>query len=371
MSAVRRIDKTRKSNSIPDMNKANILIVDDDLINLLILEKMLKKLDLNIVKAGSGAEALEQIKKIDFALVLLDAQMPGLNGFETAKAIRSNKKHKDLPIIILSAVSKTREFILKGYESGAVDYLLKPIDQFLLTSKVKVFCELHEQKKLLKRKNKELNRLNRKLHEEISRRKEAQQELLFQAIRDPLTGLFNRRYLEESLEREISKAKRQKIPLGLIMLDADHFKIFNDTYGHIAGDMVLQHLSKLLVKNSRKEDIACRFGGEEFVLVLPGTDRKVAMQRAEDLRLIVENGEPIRHRKKLLPNIRISLGIALLPDHGSTAIDLISAADKALYQAKAAGRNRAVIAGPEETETHTKGTPGNRNSLDSKNTAPA
>ncbi|MBT6610593.1 MAG: diguanylate cyclase [Deltaproteobacteria bacterium] len=326
------------------MNKSNILIVDDDLVNLLVLEKMLKNQDLNITKAGSGIEALELIEKTNFALILLDAQMPELNGFETAKKIRSSKKHRDLPIIILSAVSKTKEFILKGYEAGAVDYLLKPIDQFLLMSKVNVFCELHKQKELLEGKNSELNKLNVKLHEEISKQEKIKQKLLFQAIRDPLTGLFNRRYLEESLEREISKAKRQKIPLGLIMLDADHFKDFNDVYGHIAGDIVLKHLSTLLVKNSRKEDIACRFGGEEFVLVLPGTDEIVAKKRAEDLRLIVETGKPILHGKKELPNITISLGIALLPEHGKTAIGLVTAADQALYQAKREGRNRVVVA---------------------------
>ncbi len=326
------------------MNKSNILIVDDDLINLLVLEKMLKNQNLNITKAGSGIEALELIEETNFALILLDAQMPDLNGFETTKLIRANEKHRDLPIIILSAVSKTQEFILKGYEAGAVDYLLKPIDQFLLMSKVKVFCDLHKQKKRLEGKNKELLKLNDKLHDEISKQREAEQKLLFQAIRDPLTGLFNRRYLEESLEREISKAKREKIPLGLIMLDADHFKNFNDTYGHIAGDIVLKHLSKLLVKNSRKEDIACRFGGEEFVLVLPGADKAIAKQRAEELRLIVETGKPILHRKKELPNITISLGVSLLPDHGKTAINLIAAADKALYLAKDEGRNRVIIA---------------------------
>ena len=344
MTAARQIDQKKERGSSTEKIETSILIVDDDLINLLILEKMLKKLNLNIIKAGSGSEALDLVDEIDFALVLLDAQMPDLNGFDTAKKIRSNPKNKDLPIIFVSAISKTKEFVLMGYEAGAVDYLLKPIDQLLLTSKVKVFCELHEKKKQLEIKNTELNQLNDKLHNEISKRKKAEKELLFQVIRDPLTGLFNRRFLEESLEREISKANRQNAPLGLIMLDADHFKLFNDTYGHLAGDVVLKHLGNLLMKNSRREDIACRYGGEEFVLVLPGTDRKVARQRAEDLRIMVENGDPIHHRSKILPNITISLGIALLPDHGKSAVELITEADKALYQAKDEGRNRVVIA---------------------------
>jgi len=325
------------------MKKTSVLIVDDDIINLLILEKMLEKLDLNIVKAGSGKEALEMVDKNDFALLLLDAQMPEMDGFETSQRIRSGEKNKDLPIIIVSAVSKAKHFILKGYESGAVDYLLKPIDQFLLVSKVKVFCELHEKKSQLKDKNSELANLNSKLHKEISKRKEAEQELLFQAIRDPLTGLFNRRYLEESLEREIAKAIRYNLSLGLIMLDVDHFKAFNDTYGHLAGDVVLRYLSDLLVKYSRKEDIACRYGGEEFILVLPGTSIEVAKQRAEKLRSIVERGKPIYHDDNRLPNVAISLGVAMLPDHANTAITLIATADDALYQAKENGRNQVVI----------------------------
>jgi len=335
---------------IPAMKKTNILMVDDDLINLLILEKMLKNLDLNIFKANSGQEALALIQKHDFALVLLDAQMPELDGFETARRIRANNKHKDLPIIIVSAVSKTKEFIMKGYEAGAVDYLVKPIDQFLLLSKVRIFCELHQKKLLLEEKNIELAQLNEKLRNEVSMRKEAEQELLYQAIRDPLTGLFNRRYLEESLEREISKAKRQKIPLGLLMLDADHFKVFNDTYGHLAEDIVLRNLSELLIKNSRKEDIACRYGGEEFVLVLPGTSSKVAKERAEMLRNIVEHGETIAHQNKRLPNITISIGVAILPYNGRTTLQLISAADKALYRAKENGRKRVEMAPPRDDD---------------------
>lgn len=328
------------------MKKTPILMVDDDLINLLLLEKMLKSLDLNIVKAGSGFEALELIETYDFALVLLDAQMPELDGFETANKIRARSRHQELPIIIVSAVSKSKEFIIKGYKAGAVDYLLKPIDQFLLLSKVKIFCELHQKKQLLKKKNTELALLNEKLNDEIIKRKEAEQKLLYQAIRDPLTGLFNRRYLEESLDREIAKAKRHHTPLGLLMLDVDHFKVFNDTYGHLAGDMVLRNLSELLIKKSRKEDIACRYGGEEFVLMLPGTALQVAAQRAEILRKTVAGGEMIIHENKALPSITISIGVAILPEHALSTTELITAADQALYKAKENGRNRIEAAPP-------------------------
>ena len=326
------------------MGKTKILIVDDDSVNLMIMEKMLEGLDAEIVSADSGEKAIKLAKKNDFALVLMDAQMPRMDGFETSKKLRSTRKNKELPIIIVSAVSKTKDLILKGYQSGAVDYLLKPIDEQLLQSKVKIFCQLHEQKVLLESKNADLGKLNKKLQQEIVKRAQAEEKLLFQAIRDPLTGLFNRRYLEESLEREISKSKRHKTPLGLIMLDIDHFKDFNDTYGHLAGDVVLTNLSEVLVTYSRREDIACRYGGEEFILVLPGTSVDVTKQRAEELRTIVESRKTVKYEKEDLPNVTISLGVAVLPEHGTNREKLLTVADDALYSAKKNGRNKVVVA---------------------------
>ncbi len=455
------------------MEKTNILIVDDDPVSLTVLENMLKREDLNVIRATSGPEALQLSENFEFALGLIDVQMPGMNGFESAEKIRKTAKNIELPVIFISAVSKEKEFVLQGYESGAVDYLIKPFDQFLLTSKVNIFCKLYEQKKLLETKNNELANVNsqlqveigerktiqkklkesetkyRKLFEksndallitdrtrvldcnaamvdlfhfknksnllkthffeffpelqtdgeksedkingmmdlavregshkfesmslraddipfpteilmtsipmgkkavlhtvirDITKRKESEQELISQAIRDPLTGLFNRRYLEESLERELSKAIRHNTQLAIIMLDADHFKMFNDTYGHLAGDMILRNMGTHLVKYSRKEDIACRYGGEEFVLVLPETSTEVATQRAEDLRKIIESGKTMKYRHQTLPTVTISLGVAAFPNNGSKVDQLISAADKALYRAKEQGRNQVAVA---------------------------
>ncbi len=185
---------------------------------------------------------------------------------------------------------------------------------------------------------------------DITKRKESEQKLISQAIRDPLTSLFNRRYLEESLDRELSKAQRHKNPLAIIMLDADHFKMFNDTYGHLAGDKVLRDMGKHLVTYSRKEDIACRYGGEEFVLVLPETTLEVATQRAEDLRLTIEAGKKMKYKRQTLPTVTISLGVAVFPDHGNRVNALISAADKALYEAKEHGRNQVVVAKPKSKD---------------------
>ena len=162
-----------------------------------------------------------------------------------------------------------------------------------------------------------------------------------QAIRDSLTGLFNRRYLEETIERELNRVKRQGTSLGVIMMDLDHFKQYNDTFGHSAGDELLSGLGILLKSHIRGEDIACRYGGEEFLLILPGTSMEIALERAEILRQAVK--EMHQHHQGLKPT-SLSLGVAIYPDHGDTGLQLIQSADAALYRAKKTGRDRVVAA---------------------------
>ncbi|MGZ3595418.1 MAG: diguanylate cyclase [Syntrophales bacterium] len=168
-----------------------------------------------------------------------------------------------------------------------------------------------------------------------------------QAIHDPLTGLFNRRYMEETLIREISRAKRYETPLGIIMIDLDHFRRFNNTFGHEAGDLVLRDLGKFLQSNIRKEDVACRYGGEEFTLILPGAPMEITEKRAETLRNLVQDLE-IYYNGKPLDSITLSLGVASFPEHGATGETVLKAADAALYAAKRAGRNRVSTSGKEE-----------------------
>jgi diguanylate cyclase (GGDEF)-like protein len=166
--------------------------------------------------------------------------------------------------------------------------------------------------------------------------------LHMQSVRDPLTGLYNRRYLQETLERELHRAKRKNTPIGVIMLDIDHFKRFNDDYGHEAGDAVLQEVSGLLQKWTRVEDIACRFGGEEFVVVMPEAGLETCGKRAEILREQIERLK-IAYRGELLRTITSSLGVAVYPDNGATMEDVLTAADAALYRSKASGRNRVSL----------------------------
>jgi len=185
---------------------------------------------------------------------------------------------------------------------------------------------------------------------DITKRKQAEAALLKseallleQSVRDHLTGLFNRRYMEETLERELLRASRSQISLGIIMLDVDDFKRFNDSYGHAAGDMILHELGSLLLKHVRGEDIPSRYGGDEFIIILPGASQEIIQERAELLQ------EHTRHLNiqfdgRTLEPITLSLGVAVSPKDGATSALILRSVDAALYRAKHEGRNRVVVA---------------------------
>jgi len=189
-----------------------------------------------------------------------------------------------------------------------------------------------------------------------------EQKLHEQAISDPLTGLYNRRYLSEFLPRELARSRRSAAPLAVMLIDLDHFKRVNDSFGHEAGDIVLKAIAALLKGKVRGSDIACRYGGEEFALILPDTGLDAALRRAEDIRLAIARlalghaGTPLGkittsflgHAGTPLGKITTSLGIALFPDHGEDTDALLRTADVALYAAKGAGRDRVVVGSVEE-----------------------
>lgn len=170
-----------------------------------------------------------------------------------------------------------------------------------------------------------------------------QETLQHQSIRDPLTGLFNRRYLEETLNKELSRAQRQQTQISVIMLDIDHFKQFNDVYGHDAGDYVLQTIGTLLKQHMRGSDIACRYGGEELILVLPDSTLEAASKHAEEIREAIAQ-ITLSHNSQLLGSLTASFGVASFPQHGATGNAIMQSADAALYRAKAAGRNQVLSA---------------------------
>jgi diguanylate cyclase (GGDEF)-like protein len=188
----------------------------------------------------------------------------------------------------------------------------------------------------------ELSQLARAFDDMADALQEREQRLQEQAISDPLTGLYNRRYLGEFLPRELARSDRNKLPVAVLLLDLDHFKRVNDSFGHEAGDIVLTAVAALLRGNVRGSDIACRYGGEEFALILPETGAEAATRRAEDVRLAISSLS-LRHAGKPLGKVTTSFGIAVYPDHARNTDDLLRVADVALYSAKGAGRDRVVV----------------------------
>jgi diguanylate cyclase (GGDEF)-like protein len=209
-----------------------------------------------------------------------------------------------------------------------------------------VFVDRTEQK----RTERELQEANRQLQAQLAATEALQVVMREQAIRDSLTGLYNRRYLEETLEREVARAVRAKQPISIVMVDIDHFKQLNDVYGHQAGDRVLRALGDVLQAHSRRDDIACRFGGEEFVVMLAGTPLDVAVKRAEEWRYVFQETEVPYSPRSL--HATLSAGIAAFPVHGKSGVALLQRADQALYQAKAEGRNRVSVLNVSDPATH-------------------
>jgi two-component system, cell cycle response regulator len=298
-----------------------ILVADDDAVSRRVLEAMLVKWGYEVATANDGAEAWDVLQGPEAPqLAILDWMMPNMDGPDVCRQIRAHPEIPYVYILLLTGRNLERDLI-EGLEAGADDYLTKPFSAQEL--KVRLFSGkriLHVQAQLIA----------------------AREELRLLAIRDPLTGLFNRRYMEESFEREVHRAARNNLPLGAVMIDLDHFKRFNDTWGHPAGDAVLREVGGLLKNCSRGEDIACRYGGEEFTLILTTATAEATRLRAEQFRQAAR-GLDVQHEGRSLGGITISAGVAAFPEHGCSAAEILRAADKALYQAKAAGRDRVVV----------------------------
>lgn len=322
----------------------DILIVDDRPENLLTLEHLLDSPELNIVRAGSGQEALARLLDHDFALVLLDVQMPDMDGFETAELMRGNKRTRHIPIIFVTANHTERQHIFRGYDSGAVDYLFKPLDPQMLFCKVRIFLEIHRQRQALQAKPRELDARIVELNLLQAELEEKNLQLQLLSSLDGLTGIPNRRQFDEMLGVEWSRMAREKLPLSLIILDVDHFKRYNDRYGHLAGDFCLRRVAEALDALMRRPaDMIARYGGEEFAAILPGTSLEGAQLVAEAMRRTVA-GLAIEHTDSPVRDVvTISLGVSsVIPIPGCIPADLIQAADQGLYQAKQNGRDRWV-----------------------------
>ena len=327
------------------MRKISILIVDDRPENLLTLEMLLESPELEIIRADSGEQALSQTLDHDFALILLDVQMPGMDGFETAELLRSHKKTSGIPIIFVTAAHKELHHVFKGYDSGAVDYMFKPLEPVVLKSKVKIFLELFRQRTLLEEKTRELDAQVVKL-EVLKYELEKSNEKLHQLSScDGLTQLPNRRFFDEALAHEWNRSIRDQTPLSLIMADIDHFKAYNDTYGHVAGDECIKQVGMQLLETLLRDvDKVVRYGGEEFAAILPETDTKGGEFVAKRMIEGISNLNILHGSSPVENYVTISIGLAtIIPQSGMRETKLIQLSDKALYKAKNSGRNNYKI----------------------------
>ncbi len=322
-----------------------ILIVDDYEDNLYVASLVLSRDNHEIITATSGREAIKKAETELPDVVLLDIQMPEIDGFEVCKRLKSNELTRKIPVVFLTAKYKDSESLAKGLELGAEDYIVKPFNNPELRARVNVMARLKSQMDELASKNQELARLNEELEGKNKALLEAQNALQELAITDPLTGLHNRRYFTERLHEEFLLTQREKHSITLMILDIDHFKRINDTYGHQGGDQVLTEFATILKKNVRQHEIVARYGGEEFIIAMFHIDDSAVRTISERIRVDVEQhvfefGDQQLH-------VTCSIGVASYPTvcQDDASLDaLVREADTALYHAKETGRNRVVCA---------------------------
>ena len=299
-----------------------ILVVDDSLLNQAVLRNILtseaaahrgaENAPYMIEVANAGPEGLEKAREMKPDLILLDIVMPGMNGFEVLAQLKESAETWSIPVIIITGLEDA-ENEEKGLVLGAVDYITKPFKEAVVLARIKNHRVIVEQMRMIEH----------------------------QSLYDPLTNIMNRRSFDFQIDGLWSYAMRRQEPLSVIMLDIDHFKKFNDSYGHQLGDLVLQIVAKTIGSSlKRGSDQVFRWGGEEFTVLLPTTALEGALHVAESIRESIENveipfegGAPLR--------VTASLGVAsIVPEAGDKSEDLIKKADDAMYSAKESGRNR-------------------------------
>ena len=290
-------------------DKPIVLIVDDVPANVQVLASCLKdKYHIKVATDGSRCLQLVADKPVP-DLILLDIEMPGMDGYEVCRQLKQNAQTQNIPVIFVTA-NDQEEDEEKGLQLGAVDYITKPIRPSIVAARVNTHITLKLQ------------------HDKLTA----------MAIYDQLTGLYNRYYLFISANKKLAKARRHHLSVSLIMMDIDHFKHINDQYGHPQGDVVLQAVSKIIDQHSREEDVAARFGGEEFIIILDHCDAESAQDKAEKYRSLIEAARPGQIE------VTSSFGVAQMNYDGETIDSLIKRADQALYKAKENGRNQVVLA---------------------------
>jgi diguanylate cyclase (GGDEF)-like protein len=309
-----------------------ILVVEDGKSALKAICNYLQRMGIeNLRTAETGKEALEMFRIHRPDIVLLDVLLPDIDGFDIAMEIRALEQGYDWTAIIFLTSKTNDDDLSRGIEIGGDDYLTKPVSEVVLKAKVRAMIRLVEKQRLL---------VNDSVQSRI-----ANEELQRLSTTDSLTGIANRRMFDELLTREWRRCARMRKPLSLIMVDVDHFKRYNDTYGHQAGDVCLKSVAIQLVRSgSRPGDLVARYGGEEFALVLGETELDGAKWVANNIRQRVADLR-IRHASSSLNFVTVSCGVAsVVPEDALSIEKLLKSADHALYMAKSQGRDRVVLA---------------------------
>ncbi len=300
------------------MTAATVLIVDDSLVIRAVVRDGLESEGYQVIEAIDGLDGLHQCRKNPPDVVLLDIEMPGLDGYGVLAALKSDPMLKDIPVVFLTSRAGMED-VVAGLRGGAHDYLKKPFESVELLARVGSAASIKRLQDELRERNAELDRMSRT---------------------DVLTGLFNRRHLDDALQREFADSRRHVEPICLLMFDLDNFKLVNDTYGHPAGDAVLRAFADRVQDELRMGDTPGRWGGEEFLVILPRTDSDGGLEVAERIRFATEAAPVVVGESTI--DMTVSGGCALGP--GNSVQTLVDLADSCLYQAKVGGRNQIVTA---------------------------
>jgi diguanylate cyclase (GGDEF)-like protein len=308
------------------MDESTILLVEDDKIQGKVTKDYLESTGYTVVWVEDGKSAIKAVKTRDIDLVVLDLVLPDINGNEVCRWLKLNQDTRGLPIIMLTAKSSTNDKVT-SLTAGADDHLSKPFNESELGARIYACLRT-------KALQDELRDKNRQLEEVLSK-----VEIL--AITDPLTHLYNRRHFENLIENEFASTARYKSPATCLMIDVDYFKSINDEYGHRTGDVVLKEITNIIKSCLRKVDTVARWGGEEFVVLLPRTKKEDSYAAAERILNTISEYAFTGVKKR----VTVSIGIASIPDPSiDTAEKLVDASDVAMYEAKVGGRNRIVVA---------------------------
>ncbi|TAE61458.1 MAG: PleD family two-component system response regulator [Nostocales cyanobacterium] len=324
-------------------NLCQILIIDDNPDNLRLLSKILESQGFKVKKTLNGKIAIQaaQIEPPD--LILLDINMPDMNGYEICQQLKSQAQTAQIPIIFISALDQTRDKIM-AFEIGGVDYITKPFQELEVLARVKNQLIIYQQKQQLIEQNQILQQEIEERQKVEAALRAANQQLQMFAMLDGLTGVANRRRFDEYLQLQWQILSQVNLPLSLLLCDVDFFKKYNDTYGHLAGDDCLKKVAQTIQTSvNHSEDLLARYGGEEFAIILPNKDNSIAVILAEEIRQKVHNLK-IPHQQSQVDNcVTLSIGVAtIIPNLQTFPNTIIQRGDQALYTAKSQGRNKIV-----------------------------